>query len=159
MSQQNKDNLLRASDCPVTPPAAYPGKFNRNNKNGTLVSRDDWKKVQAKIWFDEVKNLVKFKETTFANKAVTLKTWMNKTFKGISMKVVRTILIEIESELDKAGGIESDAESDEESDEDFMDIDEDPQNDSLDFFSQSDMEAEFFEKQHDGRKKKTAGGN
>ena len=47
MPIKDKDKMLQKSDCTMPPPKDYPGKYNRNNSNGSLLTRSEWIKKEA----------------------------------------------------------------------------------------------------------------
>ena len=135
--------MLKKSDCKIPPPDPYPGIVHHKNTGGTLLSRDDWVKFECKKWMDEMQKSEKYDVTYFSDKVHCLKGWLVKTFANVSLKVVKNILYDLESNLQdednpSVKSEESDSENSEIDDE-MMDEDENDEQNSPDLFA-SDSE-------------------
>ena len=98
MPFRDKDGILNASDCKLPAPAPYPGSFNRNNKEGTLLSRDDWKKSECEKWVMEMEKSEKYENTPFHQRNFCFRAWMLKKFTRISAKETKEMLLFVETQ-------------------------------------------------------------
>ena len=98
------DKMITMSECTLPRPKGWPGKYNKNHRSGTLISKEDWRKEEAKKWVDEMKKSVKYDDSYFSVKALRLQFWLRKTFPKISIKEARTILYELEEVTDDVSG-------------------------------------------------------
>ena len=96
------DVLCKRDNNSLTNPEKYPGKVSRNNKNGTLLNRDQWKRQEASKWVDAMKDNDRYDDTPHYQKAWLLQAWLQKTFPNISIKDSKTMLYDCEEERDKA---------------------------------------------------------
>ena len=96
------DVLSKRDNNSLANPEKYPGKVSRNNKNGTLLNRDQWKRQEASKWVDAMKDNDRYDDTPNYQKAWLLQTWLQKTFPNISIKDSKTMLYDCEEERDKA---------------------------------------------------------
>ena len=76
-------------------PKPYPGKLNRKNKTGTLMSKYDWLVAEARLWLGAVQEQPVYDESTQKEKVTRLRKWLARTFK-ISHSESKEILVEIE---------------------------------------------------------------
>ena len=93
-----QDKMLKKSDCNLPNPTCWPGKFNKNNKEGTLITKEDWIKSEAKLWINKMKEHEKYDVTYFSVKVVCLLGWLKKGFPKLTTKETRNILYELEEE-------------------------------------------------------------
>ena len=103
MPIKDKDKMLQKSDCTMPPPKDYPGKYNRNNSNGSLLTRSEWIKKEAEKWILNMKDHEKYDDTYFSVKAFCLRGWLQKTFTKISVKQTSELLFELEKTEDQDG--------------------------------------------------------
>ena len=143
MPYKEPQKFISVSDCSIASPAQFPGKHSRNNKNGTLMTKDDWKEQEAKRWFHDQQS-DKYDRTPFNRRANLLYHWFNKSFK-MSQIEVNELLLKIESEATDQSD-ESDSEdlnfeaAEDDNEDDLMDIDLDNPSNSPDMFEMSDIE-------------------
>ena len=158
----SEDKYLKKTDCPLPPPSNFPGSFHKDNKSGTLLSREEWKKNEFRKWVIEMQKNVKYEQTPFGYRAACAKSWMSKTFakskSQLPIVYIKDLLMEIEIELagdtntgDNADGSTSRGKEDEVTEridvdnfglEEAMDVDYSEINDSPDLFADSDNEEE-----------------
>ena len=89
---------LDKTDPKLPSPVIYPGKRNRNNKGGTLLTKQEWMKGEVNKWVTRMKEDINYNETIHSRKALLLNNWMRKTFNSISMKNVKQLLYDCESD-------------------------------------------------------------
>ena len=98
MPYKNRDKMLKKSDCTLPPPNGYPGKYSKDNKDGTLLTKEDWWRKEGKTWVNEMKQNEKYDDTNWSLKADCLKAWLVKTFHQISTREAKEILFDIEAD-------------------------------------------------------------
>ena len=141
MPYSQPESFLKLSDCPIFAPVKYPGLFTKWTPSGTHLSRDDWRKEQARKWVNMMQSSHKEKyiDTPFGNKTKILKEWMSRTFSKMSNIYIKKVLMEIEKNLeDDTYKSDSETESDEMTEqndnadrvEELMQVDEIDNNDS-----------------------------
>ena len=94
------ENMLKKSDCDLPPPKGWPGKYNKDNKDGTLMTKDDWMKTEAKVWFEKMKKHEKYDDSYFSVKVHCLLGWLKKEFPKITTKETKNILYGLEETAD-----------------------------------------------------------
>ena len=116
-------------------PVPYPGKFNKNNKGGTLKSKSEWKLQETRKWYNEMSKSADYDDTPFYNRSRNFKTWMDRK---MSITEAKQLLIEVESESMQANGGAAELENDEfgEANDDPMDVSVEDLNDSVDMFEE-----------------------
>ena len=60
MPVTNIKNMISKSDVKFPPPLKYPGKYNKNNKEGTQLSGEEWKANEAVKWIREMRKNLKY---------------------------------------------------------------------------------------------------
>ena len=140
-------NMLKASHCDLPPPKKYPGKYGRNNKGGTLMTKEDWIKNEAKVWVARMKNHESYDASYFSSKVDCLLSWLRKQFHKITTKETKTILYELEETMDNPQEITTTAEESQRNEdqnlgEEQMEMDYDERPISPDMFDCEDMEDE-----------------
>ena len=90
----------------VPQPLKYQGKLQKNNKNRTLLSKSDWKKSETKKWVNVMKVSEKYDFTSHAVKAWVLQDWLRKTFANVTLKEVKKLLYECETDDENSSDIE-----------------------------------------------------
>ena len=55
--------MIKDGDVKLHPPLRFPGKKNRNNKNGTLMTIDQWKKNEVRKWVAAMKDNEKYEDS------------------------------------------------------------------------------------------------
>ena len=131
------------TNCKLPPPPIYPGKYRRNNKLGTVLTKNDWKIQETKKWFQEMSKQDNYDEVPFSNRSRSLKNWMSKTYRGMSTIEANELLLQVEIEnTGEPNEREShDAITEMENDmDDQMDISGDDQNNSPDMFEEFERE-------------------
>ena len=139
--------MLKKSDCDIPPPKKWPGKYNKNNKDGTNMTKDDWIMKEAQVWFDHMKNHEKFDASYFSVKVDCLFGWLKKGFSKFTTKETKAILYDL---METADNLEDNIpmpdqspqddsvnERDEPMDTDFVELPNSP-----DMFDSDDMEDE-----------------
>ena len=93
----NKDMMITKKDVYFPPPLKYPGKRTRNNKNGTLMNKIDWKKNEVKKWIMEMRKNDKYDHSYHSVKAEVLSGWLTKTFPNTSIKEAKALLFDCDN--------------------------------------------------------------
>ena len=62
---KDRDKMLTVSDCTLPPPKNWTGKYGRNNQNGVVETRQEWKLKEARDWFDGMKETDKYMASYF----------------------------------------------------------------------------------------------
>ena len=141
-------NEISQGDCPDSPAAPYPGKYGHNNKTGSKLSRNEFKKAQVRLWVSHFSGNPKYENTHLAHKVIYLSQYLKPL--RVKGKEARALLVSIENEglqpgdagdgmgWDGDGQHEGDEEEgeEEEHDEGFHDIDH------HDHYDVEDMDAE-----------------
>ena len=65
-------NEISQGDCPHSPAAPYPGKYGHNNKTGSKLSRNEFKKAQVRLWVSHFSGNPKYENTHLAHKVIYL---------------------------------------------------------------------------------------
>ena len=97
MSKFKYKEGIRIEDCPPGKAPLYPGKWSRNNKGGSDLSKSDFIDKVIKDWVLYFDNKEKYDETPWYNKTKYLVRYMEPLKVGKS--VAKTKLIEIETSL------------------------------------------------------------
>ena len=109
---------LKKTDITFSNPLRYPGKKNRNNKNGSLLTKEEWIKGEVSKWVEILKDTPKYDNTPHSEKAWVLSFWLNKTFKGITIKYAKELLYDCETNIDNREELKRNENLDETSDSD-----------------------------------------
>ena len=56
--------MMNKDDVKIDRAPKYPGKWTRNNKSGSTLSRCEYLESEAKKWVDKVKDLDKYNTTS-----------------------------------------------------------------------------------------------
>ena len=64
------------------------------------MTKQEWMKGEVNKWVTRMKEDINYDETIHSRKAFLLYNWMKKTFNSISMKNVKQLLYDCESELE-----------------------------------------------------------
>ena len=155
MPYKDRKLYLTASDCSLERPSKFPGLYNKDNKDGTMMSKDEWIKGEIKKWANNLKQSEKYETTPFSERCVCLKNWLQKTFPKTSRVFMKETLMDIEKEMaDETDKEQTDDSQDVNNDavemipvdsleiEDAMDIETREDNDDLDMFADSENEEE-----------------
>ena len=155
MPYKDRKLYLTASDCSLERPSKFPGLYNKDNKDGTMMSKDEWIKGEIKKWANNLKQSEKYETTPFSERCVCLKNWLQKTFPKTSRVFMKETLMDIEKEMaDETDKEQTDDSQDVNNDavemipvdsleiEDAMDIETREENDDLDMFADSENEEE-----------------
>ena len=94
------EGMLNKSDCDLSPPKKWPGKYNKNNKDGTNMTKNEWINNEAKVWFNHMKNHEKFDVSYFGVKVDCLLGWLKKGFPKFTTRETKAILYELEETAD-----------------------------------------------------------
>ena len=76
MFGNHKPDMISNGDIHFPDPLKYPGKLNRNNKQGTLLSRNEWLMEEVKKWITHMKINDKYDNTYHSVKARVLHNWL-----------------------------------------------------------------------------------
>ena len=76
----------------------YPGRFTKNNKKGTMLSRTEWMENEARRWVVGTKDTEEFENMPLGNRVLCMRFWLEKAFKTISKNELTPMLIRLESE-------------------------------------------------------------
>ena len=95
-----QENMLKASHCDLSPPKKYPGRYGRNNKDGTMMTKEEWIQKEAKVWVDRMKKHESYDVSYFSVKVDNLLKWLRKAFHKITTKETKTILYALEEATD-----------------------------------------------------------
>ena len=100
--------MMNKDDVKIDRAPKYPGKWTRNNKSGSTLSRCEYLESEANKWVDKVKDLDKYNTTS-----TTVKTHLLREHLGsmnVAFSRAKKLLINAESTIE-----EFDTESNEES--------------------------------------------
>ena len=97
----DKSHMLTDKDVKFHPLLSFPGKKNRNNKNGTLMNREEWKRNEVRKWVKVMKNDEKYDQSYHCVKSDVLKRWLCKTFPKTSINEAKSYLLDCEKDLDR----------------------------------------------------------
>ena len=140
-------NMLKASHCDLSPPKKYPGKYGRNNKDGTLMTKEEWIQTEAKVWVDRMKKHESYDASYFSIKVDCLLKWLRKSFPKITTKEIKAILYEVEEETEEPQEVTTTPEAgqgtkDLSEFEEQMEMEYDERPSSPDMFDSDEMEEE-----------------
>ena len=76
----------------------FPGKFTKNNKDGTMLTKTKWKEKEARKWVQGVKESGEFENYFFSKRVIYLRSWLNRTFTDVSQTEAKKILVKLEAE-------------------------------------------------------------
>ena len=93
--EEEKDGEITSADCPPLSAPAYPGKYGKNNKRGSLLTREQFLEDVVRRWVEHFQESNKYENTSLANKALYLKRHL-KAFK-VDMKKARSLIVKVES--------------------------------------------------------------
>ena len=96
MSKRKAESEIARGDCPPNPAAAYPGKYGRNNKGGSVLTREKFKEEAVRCWIDHFGESEKFENTPLGNKAIYL-AYHLKALK-VNAKEARALIVKVESD-------------------------------------------------------------
>ena len=85
---------IQKEDCPDGPALKYPGKWSKDNTNGTILSKRAWMNQEIEKWVRHCSRSPKYENTRLAHKYVYLTQYL-KTLK-VKRHEARAALIEIE---------------------------------------------------------------
>ena len=129
--------------------AAFPGKYNKNNKTGTLMTKSEWIEQEARKWFNEMQKIEKYYESPFSFRAMALKHWLQRNLMKMSTIATNELLLLMESEHceeeNDSDGNDSEGlnlESSDNNEEIQMEVDGGDVNDSPDMFEGTDDDME-----------------
>lgn len=98
--KKNYDEISQV-DCPDWVASSFPGKFHKDNLNGTLMSRQEWKEDQVRRWCEHFSDNPKYENTSLANKVM----YLVRHLKMLKVKIreARALLVKVESEVEGDG--------------------------------------------------------
>ena len=149
-----RKNEISQEDCPVWVASSYPGKFRKDNLNGTLMSRQEWKEDQVRLWCEHFSDNPKYENSSLASK----NRYLVPHLKILKVKPgeARALLVKVESDVEggrdhieeevggdhiEEGGAGEDHTGDEGCGEDHME----EEGDSEDHIEEGDMAEEDME--------------
>ena len=100
--------MMNKDDVKIDRAPKYPGKWTRNNKSGSPLSRCEYLESEAKKWVDKVKDLDKYNTTSTTAKTHLLREHLGSM--NVAFSRAKKLLINAESTIE-----EFDTESNEES--------------------------------------------
>ena len=118
MHSSHRPHMISTGDLKLPDSLKYPGKLNRNNKCGTLLSRPEWLMEEGKKWITHMKYNDKYDNSYHSVKAKVLHTWLLKTFKKVSWDEVKKLLYDLEANIDDDIEIENSTNANKGSDSD-----------------------------------------
>ena len=98
--KKNGDEIER-EDCPDWVASSFPGKFHKDNLNGTLMSRQEWKEDQVRRWCEHFNDNPKYENTSLAHKVRYLVRHLKKL--NVKNGDARALLVKVESEQEGGG--------------------------------------------------------
>ena len=96
-----RKNEISREDCPDWVASAFPGKFDKNNSNGTLMSRQEWKEDQVRRWCEHFSDNPKYENSSLASKVLYLVPHL-KILK-VKPGEARALLVKVESDVEGGG--------------------------------------------------------
>ena len=96
MSKRKADSEIARGDCPLNPAAAYPGKYGRNNRGGSVLTKEKFKEEAVRCWIEHFGESEKFENTPLGNKASYLAQHL-KALK-VNAKEARALIVRVESD-------------------------------------------------------------
>ena len=84
-------NEISQGDCPHSPAAPYPGKYGHNNKTGSKLSRNEFKKAQVRLWVSHFSGNPKYENTHLAHKVIYLSQYLQ-TENSLLLRMLCTII-------------------------------------------------------------------
>ena len=96
-----RKNEISQEDCPVWVASSYPGKFRKDNLNGTLMSRQEWKEDQVRRWCEHFSDNPKYENSSLASK----NRYLVPHLKILKVKPgeARALLVKVESDVEGGG--------------------------------------------------------
>ena len=99
MPKRKGESEIGGEDCPANPATAYPGLYGRNNRNGSVLTKQKFKEEAVRRWVEHFGDSEKYENTSLANKAIYLFRHI-KAFK-VNAKEARALLVKVESDETK----------------------------------------------------------
>ena len=99
MPKRKGESEIGGEDCPANPATAYPGLYGRNNRNGSVLTKQKFKEEAVRRWVEHFGDSEKYENTSLANKAIYLFRHL-KAFK-VNAKEARALLVKVESDETK----------------------------------------------------------
>ena len=87
--------MITKADCPPNIASGYPGKWGRNNRSGSLLSRNEYTEKLVKDWIDHFEGSENYQNAMLSNKAVYLTKHL--VALKVPYKVALKHLVELES--------------------------------------------------------------
>ena len=87
---------INAADCPSTPAAAWPGKYRRNNKTGSVMTKQQFVEGAVRRWVEHFEGSDKYENTSLSNKARYL-VWHLRAL-NVNVKKARALIVKVESD-------------------------------------------------------------
>ena len=124
------DNYLKLSDIVLEAAPHYPGKWNRNNKEGSVLTRSEFIEHEVRKWVNALAELEKYQATPISAKGYLLCDHLKKL--NVAYSHVKRYLLKVESEIERPddddGGGDQDRDEDvdheNDGDNNNMEIDE-----------------------------------
>ena len=86
MSHDKKVIRITVSDNPNEKAPQYPGMFRQNNKQGTILSRQEWLKEQTHKWVQHMSVKPAYTKTYLSDKALVLLSHLSNTLITVGAK-------------------------------------------------------------------------
>lgn len=87
---------INAADCPPTPATAYPGRYGKNNKTGSIKTKQQFLEEAVRFWVEHFEGSDKYENTSLSNKARYL-VWHLRALK-VNVKKARALIVKVESD-------------------------------------------------------------
>ena len=153
MPKRKGESEIGGEDCPANPATAYPGLYGRNNRNGSVLTKQKFKEEAVRRWVEHFGDSEKYENTSLAHKARYLIRHL-KAFK-VNTKEARALLVKVESDETKGDteeeenpvegeGVEDDDGTLAAVNDDQMEEDEDVSNDQQDELGGGDGDGEGY---------------
>ena len=109
-----KDTYLKPLDIKLEPAPRYPGKWNKNHKQGSVLTRSEFIENEVRKWVNALAESEKYQATALSAKTIMLCDHLKKL--NVSYSHTMRYLVKIESEIEKPD--EDDGDTDQVSDQD-----------------------------------------
>lgn len=93
--EEEEGGEITSADCPPSSAPAYPGKYGKNNKSGSLLTREQFLEDVVRRWVEHFQESDKYENTSLAHKARYLIRHL-KAFK-VDAKKARSLIVKVES--------------------------------------------------------------
>ena len=95
MAKRKAKSEIAREDCPENPAIAYPGKYGRNNRGGSVLTREEFKEEAVRNWVDHFDESEKYQNTPLGHKAIYLARHLKRF--NVDAKEARALIVKVES--------------------------------------------------------------